>query len=164
MKKYNVIITENPAMSNINITIVPTVPAHLRELATNLRPEDYSEIIALGSPERTLWKSYKGSILRKTALIDGKVAACWGVGGAILGSVGQPWLLTSPEVKKVSPLKFVRIYQIEVLDMLRVFPKLANYCASEYTSAIRLLDIVGFKLGEPEMIQGTLMRKFEKER
>ncbi len=147
------------------ITIMPTLPWHLRELAANLRVEDENEIVAFGfTPSQALWRSYKASLFRKTALIDGKVAAAWGICGKFMGETGAPWLLTTSEVKKVSPLKFTRIYQQEVKEMLKLFPKLENYTIASYTAAIRLLDIVGFKLDEPEPMGGNnaLYRKFSK--
>lgn len=149
----------------VEVHIVDTTPEHVREIAKSLRPEDRQEIEAFGFPtNKALWRSYKSSILRKTALIDGKVAAIWGVGGTPLGNgEGCPWLMTSPLVEKVSPLRFARVYQEEVLKMLEIFPHLVNYVDSQYTKAIRLLDIIGFRIGEPEPVgpKGGLFRKFE---
>lgn len=148
------------------ITIIPTTPEHLRELALVLRPEDRLEIVSFGiSPEKALWRSYKGSLIRKTAFIDGKIAAAWGLCGSFMGVMGQPWLLTSEEVRKISPLKFARIYQKEVIEMQKMFPILENYVDASYNAAVRLLGIVGFELGEPEPIgvHKALYRKFRKE-
>lgn len=154
---------KNLAMPEINI--IATLPMHLREMVEVMRPEDRNEILAFGiSPEKALWRSYKSSIVRRTAYIDGKIAAIWGVSGAFMGEIGQPWLLTSDQVKKISPLRFTRIYQKEVKEMFKVFPKLANIVDSSYTSAIRLLEIVGFKVSAPESFgkHGALYRKFER--
>jgi len=149
---------------SFEILIVPTIPAHLRELAANLRKEDEKEILAFGRKvHHVLWRSYKSSLMRRTAFIDGKLAACWGCAGELLGSQGIPWLLTTPEVKKISPLKFARIYQQEVTEMLGMFPKLVNYVDPDYTASIRMLDIMGFKVSDSELILGVLVRKFEKE-
>ena len=133
------------------VVIVPTIASHISSIKTDLRPKDQAEILRFGiSIQHALWRSYRQSVLRKTALIDGRVAAVWGVCGTFMGEVGIPWLMTTPAVKKVSPLKFARIYQSEVLDMLKIFPSLVNYVDSEYTSAIRLLDIIGFDIDDPE--------------
>lgn len=151
----------------IEVEIQESTPAHVQELAENIRPGDRQEIEAYGFPtNKALWRSYKGSILRRTALIDGRVAAMWGVGGVPLGDVGQPYLMTSHLAETVSPLQFARIYQEEVLNMLSVFPKLVNWCDAGYHKAKRLLDIVGFTIGEPEPIgpKGALFCKFEIER
>ncbi len=146
------------------VTIVPTEPWHIGELKKNLRPEDAQEILRFGvSVQHALWYSYKHSLIRKTALIDGVVAAVWGVHGTFLGKTGVVWLLTSPDVKKISPLKFARIYQQEVLEMLTKFQKLENYVDSAYDSATRLLEIIGFELEEPEKIGTGMFRRFKME-
>ncbi len=163
-----IIVNDSFKMKTINISILQTIPQHLRELAKNLRKEDAAEILALGiSPEKALWRSYKNSVYRKTAIINGKVAACWGVCGQMFGSYGIVWLLTSDAVKEISPLKFARLYQKEVNTMLQIFPEMGNYVDSRYSSAIRLLEIVGFNVNkQKERVgeSGELFRKFKIER
>lgn len=148
----------------MKIQIVETTAEHIRELGRNLRPEDRKEVESYGFPtNKALWRSFKNSIMRRTALVDGEVAACWGVGGVPMGGEGAPWLITSAVVEKVSPLRFTRIYQNEVLKMLQVFPILVNYCDAGYAKAMRLLDIIGFRIGEPEPLgpNNALFCKFE---
>lgn len=148
------------------IVIIPTLPQHLRELVAVLRPEDEREILTFGvSPERALWRSYRGSVMRETIYIDGEIAAIYGLGSTFMGVLGTPWLLTSPQVRKVSSLKFARIYQQKVKEMLKIYSKLNNIVDAEYTAAIRLLEIVGFKLGARESIgnKGRMFRRFDME-
>lgn len=164
MVNLAIIASEEVNIKTPEIEILTTTPVHLRMLAEVLRPEDRQEILAFGaSPEKGLWRSYRSSVLRKTAFVDGQIAAIWGLRGKFMGSTGQPWLLTSHAVHKISPLKFTRIYQQEVKQMLDLFPKLMNVVDASYISAIRLLDIVGFKIHEPEPwgTKGELYRKFE---
>ncbi len=80
----------------------------------------------------------------------------------IMGNTGAPWLLTSPEALKVSPLRFARVYKAEVQKMLKMFPNLVNYVDSSYNQAVRLLQIVGFDLEDPKPYgkNGGLFRKF----
>lgn len=144
------------------VTLVPAAPAHVRELRETIRDSDKREIEGYGfSCSKMLWRSYKGGLMNTTGLVDGKVAAMWGVGGSYMGETGQPWLLTSEEVNKISPLKFARIYQKEVMKMRKLFPHLENYVSADYEAAIRLLDIVGFSLGEPQKIGSGMFRKFQ---
>lgn len=147
------------------IVIVPATPAHIRELSQTIREKDRAEIENYGfSCAKGLWRSYKQGLNNQTALINGKVAACWGVCGVYLGDVGQPWLLTSEEVYKISPLRFARIYQREVYAMLEVFSRLENYVCASYPEAIRLLSIIGFTIGEPEKLGNGNYRHFVLER
>lgn len=146
------------------IAILAATPDHVRALGATLRTADKNEIEIFGFPTtKALWRSYKGSIMCRAALVDGEVAAIWGIGGAPMGPVGQPFLLTSPAVENISPLRFARIYQAEVHKMLTMYPRLVNWVANDYDKAIRLLDICGFTIGEPEPLglNGGLFRKFE---
>lgn len=154
-------MTDDPPVTVTKVVIVPTTAAHIRELTANLRAKDRLEIENYGfSASKGLWRSFKQGVFNKTALIDGRVAACWGCAGVLLGSKGQPWLLTSNEVYKISPLRFAKIYQREVYQMLNLFPYLENYVDSGYDEAVRLLQIIGFSLGEPEKLGNGRYRKF----
>jgi hypothetical protein len=147
-----------------DITIMPTTKEHVRELIETIREDDKREIESYGfSCAKGLWRSYKQGFNNKTALIDGKVCAIWGVGGTLMGYTGQPWLLTSSEVYKISPVKFARIYKREVNNMLKIFPSLVNYVADDYPQAIRLLSLCGFKIGERQMLGKGWYRKFSQE-
>ena len=146
------------------ITITEATSAHIREINNTLRDADRREIESYGFPScKALWRSYKGSIMRRTAMVDGEVAAMWGCGGVPMGKVGHPWLLTSYASEKVSPLRFARVYQKEVLNMLNIFPILVNWVDAEYDKAIRLLDVIGFTVHEPEPLglNNRMFCKFE---
>jgi hypothetical protein len=153
MTALQLISFQDHVASQPEIIIIPTVPAHLREMAGILRPEDEQEIVSFGlTPKKALWQSYRHSVLRKTAFIDGKLAALWGCSGTLLSDNGRPWLMTTPEVKRISPLKFTRIYQQEALAMLEMFGQLCNFVETSYTEAIRLLEISGFTVEPPESL------------
>lgn len=143
------------------VIIVPTIPAHITELCGTLRDMDRLEIEQYGmSGEDGLWLSYKAGLMNQTAIIDGEVAAVWGVAGEYLGDIGQPWLMTSSAIKKISPLRFAKYYQREVFKMLEFFDILENYVLAEYEGAVRLLSIIGFTIGEPEPFGTGMYRKF----
>lgn len=146
------------------VDIIDTDPSHIRELALTMREADQREIVSAGfTPKSALWRSYRESIYRKTALVDNRVAACWGVTGNLFGGKGVPWLLTSSHCELVSPLVFARIYKKETKTMLRMFPTLVNYVDASYTEAVRLLEICGFQLDDPEQFgrNGALFHRFE---
>lgn len=154
---------KNPSVPAV--TIMPTIPENIGELKCNLRAEDAAEILRFGvTIQHALWRSYRGSLISRTAFIDNKIAACWGCCGTFMGNTGICWLMTTPEVHKVSPLKFTRIYQREVIKMLKIFPRLENWVDQEYASAIRLLEIIGFTVEKPEKMGNGFYRKFWIER
>ena len=151
---------ETPTMRP-NLMILPATLEHVRELGETMREADRREIEIFGiSYRQGLWRSYKQGMMNRTAIIDGKVAAMWGVGGSYMSDIGQPWLLTSHAIHKISPLRFAREYQREVYEMLKIFDKLENWVDNDYEGAIRLLSIVGFTIGEPEKMGNGIYRKF----
>lgn len=143
--------------------IVDTERAHAALLARALRDDDRAEIAAGGITDRkAVWRSYKQSVLCKTAFVDGEIAAMWGLGGTLMSRRGEPWLLTTHAVEKV-PLDFAREARKAVREMLTIRPILSNYVLASYERAVRLLQIIGFSLGEPFPLgpKGLAFRKFE---
>lgn len=130
-------------------------------LSEVMRPKDRKEAEALGmKAEKALYLTFKHGLLRRTALIDGEVAAMWGVTGTPLSIVGRPYLVTGTLSNKISSLEFCRIYKKEVAVMNALFPVLENYVDASYTEAVRLLKITGFTLS-PETINNNLFYKFK---
>lgn len=133
----------------LQIDIIPSTSAHVRELCLSLREKDKQEARAAGLvPHKALFYSYKNAFLRRSCLIDGRVAAMWGVVGSPLGILGQPYLVTGSLSETISPLVFSRIYIREVLVMKKYFSVLENYVDADYTEAVRLLEIAGFSLSD----------------
>ena len=144
-----------------DVKIVPTLPCHVLEIRDNLQDGDNREICGFGiTIAKGVWRTYKNSVMCRTALIDGEPVAFWGVAGTSIGLTGIPFLLTSVNVRKISPVRFTRIYQIEAKEMLKIYSRLENYVLADYEEAVRLLDIVGFKIGEPQKIRNAMYRKF----
>lgn len=140
--------------------IVPCTLDHIAELCNFMRQSDKDEIESFGiSVTAAALNSYNACEENKTVLADGKVAACFGV-YPLSSDKGHPWLLTTVELEKINPLKFYRMYKCEVDEMLLKFHCLENYVDARYTKAVRLLEILGFSLGEPEPYGDGIFRKF----
>lgn len=132
-------------------------------LAENLRKEDAHEVNCLGEkPYKAIWRSYRKSFIRKTAFIDGKIAAMWGMTGTLISNVGHPWLLTADIVEEY-PLSFVKVYKKEVTKMLKIVPLLENIVDASYDKSVKMLKLAGFSIGEPIPVgkNGALFRRFE---
>jgi hypothetical protein len=143
--------------------IVPAEPEHCALLAANMRHDDAEECRAIGlSRIRVLNRAFRGSIMCRTAFVDGDIAAMWGLGGNLLSNVGHPWLLTTPAAER-SPFLYVRVARQQLADMLALRPVLYDYVAAKYTRAIRLLKLLGFTVGDPVPIgrHQALFCKFE---
>lgn len=145
------------------VTIEDSNPSHVRELRKTIRVGDRQEAISLGlDPEKALFYAYKHSLLRRTAFVDGEVAAMWGVSGTPLALVGQPFLITGLASELISPLRFARIYKRQAEEMSSLFPVLENYVDASYDGAVRLLEISGFTLSGPITFNGNEFYRFTK--
>ena len=150
---------ENAHLS-AKITIRDSTVCDVYALASNLRPADRAEVEALGiSPRDGIRRSYRHAILRRTYLIDGEIAAMSGLCGAMLSDIGEPYLMTTP-IAATMPISFVKLARDAVDEMLAQRMRLEGYVAASYTGAIRLLDMLGFSLGEPRLIRNTPFRKY----
>lgn len=148
----------------MTVEIVDSVPEHVQMAGRNLRAADAREATVLGlEPHKLLWRSYKTSIVRRTALVDGEVAAMWGLCGVLFGRTGCPWLVTTLAAERVRPLVFARIYKGELAKMFAMFPNLENYVDSSYSTAIRLLKMNGFQVSNAEALgpNKAMFCKFE---
>ena len=68
-----------------SILIVPSKIEDVYRVANNLRSEDKAEITGFGlDPKEALRTSFRHAIIRRTAFVDGEIAAMWGLGGAML--------------------------------------------------------------------------------
>ena len=133
----------------------------VEKLSTDMREKDRKEAEALGmDAKKALYLTFKYGILRKSAFLNGKIVAMWGICGTPLSLVGRPYLVTTNQVSRMSPLKFARIYAKEVKVMNSVFPVLENYVDAKYDEAVRLLKIVGFEL-TPQKINGNDFYKYK---
>jgi hypothetical protein len=129
------------------VRIVQSTPDHAEALGRTMRARDALEVTRLGfEPHAVAYFGWRVSDFTRTALVDGQVAAIWGVVGN--ESVGVPWLLTAPPCEAVSALTFVRIYRAQAAEMLQLFPKLENYVDASYIAAVRLVELAGFTLDE----------------
>lgn len=99
--------------------------------------------------------------MSRAALIDGEVGAMWGLGGAPLGRVGQPWLLTGTAVERAR-IAFLREGRREVARMLVFFPELRGMVDARYARAIRFLGALGFDVGpeQPWGARGAAFREY----
>lgn len=144
------------------IEIIPATLLHVQELGRTMNEEHVLEYDGIGlKSHRALWRSWSKSIIRKTAIVDGEVAACWGCHGSFMGLLGRPWLVTSKVARNVNPHEFTRIYRREVREMLLIWPVLENFVDNSYIGAVKLLKLSGFSLDEPIPI-GKLKRMYRR--
>lgn len=139
-------------MANPDIVIEETKPWHLRELADSMHGLTAELPIRLGlTPKKALWMSYRKSLGCKTAFINGKIAAVWGISGVLFGEIGRPWLIMAPAADEY-PFKVAFIYRQELKKMQELFPVLEDFVEESNEQAIRLMKLMGFKLEEKPLL------------
>lgn len=140
--------------------------SHAYDLAPRLRAEDVEEVEALGfTPRQSLRKNFYESCVRKTIMVDGEVAACFGLRGTIVGETGHIWLLTSHLVEGVY-LALASAYRKQMREFLEIYPRLENYCLASYTKSLGLMKLSGFTVHDPQPFgpRGVLFCRFEASR
>lgn len=146
---YKMDVSE-PQIQEPTITVVETMPAHVRILGQNLRGRDIMIANKIGIPaHRALWRIYRKSLTCKTVFVGEEIVAIWGVTGTFLGRIGRPWFVASPFVEDY-PTRLAFSYRRELKNMLKFFPVLEDWVSAEDRKTIRLLEILGFKFGEPQ--------------
>lgn len=145
------------------IVVRPATISDVYALARCLRPHDRAEATALGlDPRRALRFCFRQSLYPpQVAIVDGEVAAMYGLAGDILSDIGQPWLLTGTAIERI-PVTFCKIARRQLEWMIAIKPQLTNHVLSNYPEAIALLQRLGFRLDEPRPLRrgGAPFRRF----
>lgn len=127
-----------------------------------MREADARESRSAGfDPRWALRSAFRGSIYARTAFIGDDIAAMWGMRSEILSDLGQPWLVTAPIIETM-PVAFIREAKREVAAMLAIRPRLEEHVIADYRGAVRLLEVLGFRLDEPKPYgrRGVPFRRF----
>lgn len=149
-----------------------SIIADVYQLARTLREADLQECLGYGiEPAKGLRQAYYQAFVRRTALIDGVVAAMWGIRGdprngnygSALGHTAYAYLLTAPIIEKL-PLAFFRETRREVRAMLDTHCRIESECAVSYLQAQRFLHMVGFEFDETVDLPGGKFIRFHMER
>lgn len=129
--------------------------AHADQLAVTMRDADRAECRAGGkTPLEALIRSIEVSLASYTMLIDGEVAAIFGVAPyrreSMLGSLkeGIGWALTSRVVDR-HPLTFMRWSRPALAVLRKHCSCLVNTVDASYQGALDWLEVLGFAIGPP---------------
>lgn len=139
-----------------DVRMVQATLEHAVALAPSLREEDAAEILASSghTPLEALTLSVQGSEEAYALLLDGEVAALWGVAALRRSILGPPvawsvWLLGG-ELLRRHRQTFVRLSR-EVVAVLRArYAVLFNFVDARYVGALRWAAWLGFEVGPPE--------------
>ncbi len=147
----------------VKYQIVESEFSHVAKLCGSLRYDDLAEITCFGlRPFAVISKSYKKSFYRRSAFVEGEIAAMWGLSGSLLGT-SEYWLLTGAAIEKI-PVSFVKECKREIKHMLTFSQRFEGMFVSSYTRAQRLLEVLDFSIGPPFDHKGISVRRFWMER
>ena len=153
-------------MSRPAVEVVAPTAAHVAELAANLRQQDIDELRALGHEDLAapIREGVTHSTWCHTALVDGRVAAIFGVApmGSLLDARGVPWMLGT-DLVTANRRALARLAPGYISSMLRDYPHLMNIVHAKNTHATRWLRRAGFVLqpAEPRGPHGEMFHLFE---
>lgn len=129
------------------IEVVDSKPKHINEIVPDLRDLHLREVAITGlTPKQVMWKCYRPSVIRRTALYEGRAVAIWGCAGTLLGGRGEPWLFATNEAVRLK-FSLLRVVRGEIDAMARVYGMLGGIVNSENTVACQFLERLGFKMG-----------------
>jgi hypothetical protein len=136
-------------------------------LAQKMTTLDVREIVSIDkslTPADALVLSFRNSTMAWSVMRGHRTLAMFGVGiENIAGGIGNPWLLTTPELGR-SARAIVRLAPSYVSAMQRHFTQLRGVVLDEHEPAKRLLTRLGFHLGEPfPGPTGAIFRVFKRE-
>lgn len=143
----------------VNIEIIPATENHIIELLSDLKGLSEEDLYRFGvDSEEKILKVFKRSIFVDASLVDGKIVGVWGVLGDYMGHTGRPWSLLSPDAEKY-PFRLTSFYRKALNKMLHLFPVLVDMVDVRHTRTLRMLKLMGFTFGEPEIFMNGLFIK-----
>jgi hypothetical protein len=134
----------------VNYEIVPSSIRHIRPMAKSMRREAAMALDGYGfNPRIGLRRAFLSSFRCRTALVDGKPVAMWGVAGTLLSDSAQVWLVLSPEAAKM-PRAVVREAR-GALEAIRLdYRDLWTTILPNDPASVRFALALGFGGDDPE--------------
>lgn len=138
--------------------VVLTTDDHIQDLVENMREIDRIEVTCFGySPSKAVERSVKDSDVTFTVLSkDQKVMAIFGAG---VKEEAFIWLLGTKELDK-NPKPFLRHCRKWVSSLVEMYGTVSNWVHADNLECLRWLQWCGAEIGDPILIQGELLRKF----
>ena len=133
-------------MNEVNYAIVPCERYHIADIAKNVRDGERGEAAAwYCDPYDAAVLQWSRSFQSYAGIIDGKVAAAWGVIGNLLDRELSAWLLTSDAFTQVQSIGLVRLVRRE-LRRIANGRVVKGACPDFYPNGLRFLRLIGFKI------------------
>ena len=131
-------------MSAAHYVIVPASIRHIRPMAKAMRREAAVALDGFGfNPRAGLRRCFVSSFHCRTALIDGRPVAMWGVVGTLLGDSAYVWLVLSDEIRAM-PRAILREAKTELDRAAEDYPRIMATILPEDAASVRFAAHLGF--------------------
>lgn len=124
------------------VSIVDAAPGHIGMM---LRTLEHDRRFANVDLRPILWRSYRNSLVRRTAFWDGEIAAMWGCSGVPLAGTGELWLCTN-KIVDTFPTYFIKEVRKELPRIFALFPRVFGKVSTRYQTAADFLRYLGFTI------------------
>lgn len=138
-------------------SVVPASIRHLKPMAAQLRAAACITLQGFGlKPRPALHRAFVASSYCRTALMDGKPIAMWGVKATMLGDTALVWLVLSETVTAM-PISIVKEARSELAKVMETKREIAITVLPDDEAAIRFAVYLGFH--DRDNDDGHLSRK-----
>ncbi len=136
----------------MNYDIVKASVRHVKPMALGMRAASWLAMQRYGGgARRAVFKAFTLSSYCRTALIDGKPVAMWGVVGSLLDERADVWLFLSRDIGRM-PLAIVREARAELGVATEQYSYLEATIVPEDEASIRFARFLGFEGREEDRI------------
>ncbi len=136
------------------IQIVNAKPVHVGIIAGQLTDDERAVFAVQGRDARRVIRGFfRQSSYRRTALLEERPIAIWGITGTLASSFGILWLRLASAARKL-PRLVVEQGREELSRMLGVRREIVIYVPEQDYRALRFAEFFGFEFGEAAMIDG----------
>lgn len=128
----------------MNYEITTASIRHVRPMSRHLRAAACMTLRGFGfDSRRALHRAFLQSIYCRTALIDGKPVAMWGVVAGLMSETAYVWLVISDQIANI-PLSITREAKAELSKIMEHYDELAATVLPDDDAAIRFAVYLGF--------------------
>lgn len=128
--------------------IVPGSIRHIRPMSRAMRSAGAAAIEGFGfNPRAGLRRAFVASHHVRTALIDGRPVAIWGLAGSLLAHETTAWLVLSDEAGEM-PIAIVREARQQLASAAQDYEEVVATVLPEDERSVRFAEFLGFKAGD----------------
>lgn len=136
--------TTNLTGGHFSYEVLPASVMHIRPMARAMRAASVITVEGFGyNPREALRRIFVSSFYCRTAVMDGKPVAMWGVCGSILGDEATVWLVLSNAIQAL-PKAIVREARAELAKVAENYRVVNTTVVPDDEVALRFAIFLGF--------------------